>query len=98
MEACGRDPDDLSSMLVVEGDGRLSIKSDAAIRIAEVSIAVALLGRVLCLCCVIDSSGESDTARYQVAAPHPALGAAFEQAARMLLPQAVRDQAYDTVR
>lgn len=44
MEACGRDPDDLSSMLVVEGDGRLSTKSDAAIRIAEASILVALVG------------------------------------------------------
>lgn len=33
----------------------------------------------------------------QVAAPHPALGAAFERAARLLLPQGVRDSAYDTV-
>jgi hypothetical protein len=36
MEACGRDPDDLSSMCVIEADKRLSLKSDAAIRIAEV--------------------------------------------------------------
>ena len=34
----------------------------------------------------------------QVAAPHPALGGAFEKAARLLLPQGVRDRAYDTVR
>jgi predicted DCC family thiol-disulfide oxidoreductase YuxK len=33
----------------------------------------------------------------QVAAPHPALGAVFERAARLLLPQGVRDRAYDTV-
>lgn len=36
MEVCGRDPDDLSSMCVIEADKRLSLKSDAAIRIAEV--------------------------------------------------------------
>jgi len=67
MTACGRDPDDLSSMLVVEADKRLSLKSDAAIRIAE------------------------------VAAPHPLLGGALEKAAKMLLPQGVRDNAYDQV-
>ena len=67
MTACGRDPDDLSSMLVVEADKRLSLKSDAAIRIAE------------------------------VAAPHPLLGGALEKAAKMLLPQGVRDGAYDQV-
>ena len=67
MMACGRDPDDLSSMLVVESDKRLSLKSDAAIRIAE------------------------------VAAPHPLLGGALEKAAKMLLPQTIRDGAYDQV-
>ena len=67
MMACGRDPDDLSSMLVVEADKHLSLKSDAAIRIAE------------------------------VAAPHPLLGGALEKAAKMLLPQGVRDGAYDQV-
>ena len=67
MTACGRDPDDLSSMLVVEADKRLSLKSDAAIRIAE------------------------------VAAPHPLLGGALEKAAKMLLPQGMRDGAYDQV-
>ena len=44
-------------------DKTLHLKSDAAIRIAE------------------------------VAAPHPALGGAFEKAARLLLPQNVRDGA-----
>jgi predicted DCC family thiol-disulfide oxidoreductase YuxK len=67
MTECGRDPDDLSSMLVVEADKRLSLKSDAAIRIAE------------------------------VAAPHTLLGGALEKAAKMLLPQGFRDDAYDQV-
>lgn len=34
---------------------------------------------------------------HKVAAPHPALGGAFERAARLLLPQGLRDSAYDTV-
>src|SRR6056297_794652 len=67
MTVCGRDPDDLSSMLVVEADKSLFSKSDAAIRIAE------------------------------VAAPHPLLGGALERSARLLLPQEMRDGAYDTV-
>ncbi len=37
MEVCGRDPDDLSSMLVIEADRTMHLRSDAAIRIAEVS-------------------------------------------------------------
>lgn len=106
MEACGRDPDDLSSMLVVEADRRLSIKSDAAIRIAEVGWRAAprvlmprLGGMFVSPFCMVDLSGGRSPTRYsQVAAPHPALGAAFEQAARMLLPQGIRDGAYDTVR
>jgi predicted DCC family thiol-disulfide oxidoreductase YuxK len=44
MSVCGRDPEDLSSMLVVEQDKRLSIKSDAALRIAEVAAPHPLLG------------------------------------------------------
>lgn len=97
MEACGRNPDDLSSMLVVESSRKLYLKSDAALRIAEVGYIIMIMTMMmsargaLIVCNILPSFS------LQVAAPHPLLGPALEKAASLLLPQGVRDGAYDVV-